>query len=1509
MEERITKNKYFPHSQGLYDPCFEHDSCGVGFVCDIKGNKSNDVISKGLEVLRRLSHRGATGADPDTGDGAGILMQLPYKFFACECEKEGISIPDSGFYGTGLVFLPKDKKEREFCKAIFGKIVKKERGCILGWRSVPVDDSVIGVTAKNTAPIIEQIFISFKLEGLDLERRLYIIRKEVENAISHAYADKKLFFYIVSLSSRIFIYKGLLKPEQLSRFFLDLKSSDIESALSLVHSRYSTNTFATWDLSQPFRFIAHNGEINTLRGNINWMRGREKLLESKVFGRKLKKLMPVIVPGGSDSAALDNVFELLVLSGRSLTHAMSMLIPSAWEQNKLLDKKVRLFYQYHACLMEPWDGPAAVAFTDGKSIGAVLDRNGLRPARYIITKTGVVIMASEVGVLDIPPQEILSSGRLEPGKIFFIDTDAGEIIEDHKIKNNLALNNEYDLWIKNNTIELSQLKNGALNNNSCEPLRLLKAFGYTREDLKTIVKPMAEDAQEPIGSMGNDTPLAVLSLKPQLLFNYFRQLFAQVTNPAIDPIREEIVTSLETYLGPEKNILDEGPGHCHKLLVKDPVLNNLQLAKIRNIRINGFKTKVISLLFKVSARNDFKKIIDRVCKDAALAIKEGYTFVILSDRGVNKNYAALPSLLAVSAAHQYLVRKGLRKHISIILESAEPREVHNFALLFGYGADCVNPYLGISAVESLVEEGEIKHSKDKAVSNYVKAINKGILKVLSKMGISTLQSYRGAQIFEAVGLGKEVIEKYFPGTPSRINGASLKIIAKEVYLRHKAAFLDKKSGDLLESSGFYQWKRDGEFHLWNPDTISFLQDAVRENDLNKYREFSRLINDQSRNPVTLRSLLKFNKAKSIPLGRVEPVRDLVRHFATGAMSFGSISKVTHETIAIAMNRLGGRSNTGEGGEDPNRFYPLPNGDSARSAIKQVASGRFGVTANYLINADEIQIKIAQGAKPGEGGQLPGHKVSEIIARTRYTTPGVTLISPPPHHDIYSIEDLAQLIFDLKNINPSARISVKLVSEVGVGTVAAGVAKGHADMILISGGDGGTGASPLSSIKHAGLPWELGLSETHQTLVLNNLRSRVRLQADGQMRTGRDVAIAAILGAEEFGFCTAVLITLGCVMLRHCNLNNCSVGIATQNSELEKRFSGKPEYIINYFNFIAQELREIMSSLGVSRLEDLVGRVDLLELNRGVLPWKAKRIDLSRVLYKPCVPQDVITHYAIKQDYGISNILDLKLIKLVKDAIDKGVPVKVNSKIQNINRAVGAMLSSEVLKKHGEKGLPEDTIYCRFKGIAGQSFGAFLSSGITFELEGMANDYVAKGISGGKVIIYPDKLSDYRPESNILIGNTAFYGAINGEAYIRGVAGERFCIRNSGLNAVVEGVGDHGLEYMTGGRVVVLGKTGRNFAAGMSGGIAYCLDFEGDFHKRCNPDMVLLEGLNETDILFIRKLLADHYKYTLSSVAKNVLNDWKVYANKFVKVMPVEYKRILKENGGKEVSVSGEYTDG
>jgi len=1464
---------------GLYDPQFESDSCGVGFVVDIKGRKSSGTIRSGLEVLRRLSHRGAVGADPRTGDGAGILIQIPHEFLK---KASGLRLPSPGEYGAGLVFLPADPEKREASKKTIEKIIRQEKQVLIGWRDVPTDDSVIGEGARKTRPGMEQVFIARnkKLKDqLHFERKLYLIRKQIEKE----FRSQEL--YVTNLSSRTLSYKGLLMPGQVEDFFPDLKSDEMKSAIALVHSRYSTNTFPTWDLAQPFRFLAHNGEINTLRGNVNWMRARESELKSELFGSDIKKLKPVIVPGGSDSAAIDNMLELLVLAGRSLPHAMMMLIPSAWEKNKQMNRKLKAFYKYHACFMEPWDGPAAIAFTDGTRVGAVLDRNGLRPARYIVTKDDMVVMASEVGVLDIPPEDVERSGRLEPGKIFYIDTGEGRIIHDEEVKRTVSNLYPYEQWVEDNLSMIDDLPLPEADKKKITDLiPSLAAFGYTREDLKMIIRPMAQDGIEPVGSMGNDTPHAVLSSKPQLIYNYFRQLFAQVTNPPIDPIREESVMSAISFIGVHRNILEESPEHCGKIRLKEPILTDENLLRLKKISAKGYSTKTISLLYRAGRKDLFKKRIDRICDEAKEAIKDGYTFIILSDRGVDENFAAIPALLATGAVHHCLVSNSIRGKIGIIVESGEPREVHHFALLFAFGADSVNPYLAFETIRLLLKDGDVDLPKGIALKNFRVAAEKGIKKIISKMGISTLRSYRGAQIFEALGLSDEVIDKCFAGTISRVGGATFDALAEETDLRHKAAFSSGAASQSdLETGGIYQWKKDGEFHLWNPESIAALQDSVRSDDYEKFKKFVRLINNPPY-PTTLRNLLKLRKAKPIPLDEVEPAGEIFKRFATGAMSYGSISRGAHETIAVAMNRIGGRSNTGEGGEDPERFHPLPNGDSKRSAIKQVASGRFGVTANYLANADEIQIKIAQGAKPGEGGQLPGHKVSAVIAKTRYTTPGVTLISPPPHHDIYSIEDLAQLIFDLKNANPKARISVKLVSEPGVGTVAAGVAKGHADMILISGGDGGTGASPRSSIRHAGLPWELGLAETHQTLVLNNLRSRVRLQTDGQIRTGKDIAVAAILGAEEFGFATTLLIVMGCVMLRHCHLNNCSVGVATQDEVLEKRFRGKADEVVRFFRFLALNLREVMADLGVRKIEDLIGRTDLLEVDESLLPRKAKGLDFSKMLCKPDVPKSVGLFKTVEQDHKIDGVLDRKLIKLGG---------KGNIKISNSDRSVGAMLSNSVISVHGEGGLPDDAMHFKFNGVAGQSFGAFLAHGITFELEGLANDYIGKGISGGKIIVYPDKRSDFDPQENIVIGNTTFYGAISGEAYIRGRAGERFCIRNSGVDAVVEGVGDHGCEYMTGGRVVVIGETGRNFAAGMSGGIAYVYAEPKVFWDRCNKDMVEIEKLDSEDKETVLRLLTNHYRYTGSPVAKKILNDFYKESRNFIKVIPIEYKRVLE----------------
>ncbi|MFH1318610.1 MAG: glutamate synthase large subunit, partial [Candidatus Omnitrophota bacterium] len=1337
------KKNGFPKKQGLYDPQFEKDSCGVGFVCDIKGRSSHKIVEQGLAVLRRLTHRGAVGADPETGDGAGLLLQMPHSFFKKAAAAVKIDLPSEGEYGAGLVFLPPDIEERLFCKEVFYKAIKAQGQTLLGWRPVPVNNSAIGKTARRTQPRFGQVFIGRNKSvatQIEFERKLYLIRKQVEKSIRSSRLNQKSFFYITNLSCRTFSYKGLLMPRQLDKFFPDLTDRVMTSAIALVHSRYSTNTHPTWDLAQPFRFLAHNGEINTLRGNINWMKAREGLLQSPFFGKDIEKLKPILVPDLSDSATMDNAFELLFLGGRPLWQVMMMLIPAAWEKDFSLDKKLRDFYKYHACIMEPWDGPAAIAVTDGVSVGACLDRNGLRPGRYIVTKDGLVVMASEVGVLDIAAQDIKVCGRLKPGKMFYIDTKEGRIVTDEEVKSKASSLCDYSAWIKSNMLDLARLpKPKTKKIKQQNSLMLMKVAGITREDLKMIVGPMAETGVEPTGSMGCDIPLAIFSKKSKLLFNYFKQLFAQVTNPAIDPIREDCVMSYETFLGPQKNILDETPHHCRKLRVENPILTNEELEKIRAIKKNGFKTKTISTLFKANENEDFLNAIDRICKESVNAIRGGYTFIVLSDRGINKDLAALPAPLAVGAVHHHLVRESMRAQISIIVESIEPREAHHYALLFGYGADCVNPRLAYETISYLINEGNLSLLRDNAIKNYRQAVVNGILKILSKMGISTLQSYRGAQIFEALGVSQQVIDRCFTGTSSRIGGVGFMVIREETLARHSQAFTPNIAGTpYLSTGGLYQWRKDGEFHLWNPESISALQDATRKGDYNRYKEFSQMINDQTKNPTTLRSLFKFKEHKSISINKVQTQKELLKRFVTGAMSFGSISAGAHQTLAIAMNRLGGKSNTGEGGEEPLRFKPFSNGDCARSAIKQVASGRFGVTTNYLVNADEIQIKIAQGAKPGEGGQLPGHKVSATIARIRYTTPGVMLISPPPHHDIYSIEDLAQLIFDLKNVNPRARISVKLVSEVGVGTIAAGVAKGHADMILISGGDGGTGASPMSSIQHAGLPWELGVSETHQTLILNDLRSRVRLQTDGQMRTGRDVAIAALLGAQEFGFCTSVLIVMGCVMLRHCHLNNCSVGVATQDDILQKRFCGNPDHVENYIRFIVQELREIMARIGVKTIDEMVGRTDLLEVDKRSIPSKARGIDYSKILYKPEVSKKVGKYWQIKQNHQIANVLDKKLIRLAKPALEKRQVVQECVEIKNSNRTTGAMLSGEVCRNFGEEGLAKDTIHFKFNGVAGQSFGAWLACGVTFELEGLANDYVGKGMFGGKIIIYPPK---------------------------------------------------------------------------------------------------------------------------------------------------------------------------
>jgi glutamate synthase (NADPH/NADH) large chain len=1480
----------------------ERGACGIGFVASIEGRKSHELILKGIQILINLTHRGAAGCDPETGDGAGILIQIPHTFFSRECARLGFTLPAPGTYGAGMVFLPVERHERVLCEGILEKIVHQEGLTLLGWRDTPVDATHIGRLARSTQPYIQQIFVGCA-PGMDqdaLERKLYVIRKRAENEVAQSDLKSKGRFYIPSLSSRTIVYKGLLLAPQIARFYEELSDPEVISAFCLVHQRFSTNTFPTWQLAHPFRYICHNGEINTLRGNINWMQARHSMLASPLFGADIKKVLPVIAPGGSDSANLDNAVELLVLSGRSLPHVMAMLVPEAWESDPTVPEDVRGFYEYHASLMEPWDGPAALAFTDGRLIGAKLDRNGLRPTRYLLTTDGLVVMASEVGVLPVRPEEVRSKGRLEPGHMLLVDTERGRLISNEEIEKELAARRPYAQWIRENQITLHQLPAPSRVQPTDHDTILMRqrAFGYTDEDLRFLMIPMARDGQEPLGSMGHDAPLACLSDKPQMLFSYFKQLFAQVTNPPIDPIREELVMSLTGFIGSEGNLLDETPAHCHTLKLPRPIVTNRDLEKFRRVSWGDFLATTLPILFRVDGGEEMERALDNLCRSASLAIKSGYTLLILSDRGVDKEYAPIPSLLALSAVHNHLVREETRNQVALIIESGEPREVMHFALLLGYGASAINPYLAIETLEDLHARGHFPpdFTFDRVLKNYLKAVDKGLLKIFSKMGISTLQSYCGAQIFEAIGLNRTLVDRYFTGTASRIEGVGMDVLAREALTKHELSMQRPTDSDLeLEAGGAYQYRVQGELHLVNPLSVSKLQHAVRQSSFETFQEFARLVNDQSRELLTLRGLLEFRPAgPPIPLADVEPAADIVKRFTTGAMSFGSISKEAHETLAIAMNRIGGRSNTGEGGEDEARFRPGPNGESRRSAVKQVASGRFGVTTNYLVNADELQIKIAQGAKPGEGGQLPGHKVDKVVARIRCSIPGVTLISPPPHHDIYSIEDLAQLIYDLKNANPQARISVKLVAEVGVGTIAAGVAKAHADVILISGYDGGTGASPLSSIRHAGIPWELGLAETQQVLVANDLRSRVRLQVDGKLATGRDVAIAALLGAEEFGFSTLALISLGCVMMRKCHLNVCPVGIATQDPELRRKFQGRPEHLINFFFYVAEEVRQIMAQLGFRKMDQMIGRVDCLTKREAVDHWKAQGLDFSSVLYNPPVPSHVGRRCLVAQNHGLDKALDYKLIEHAQEALESRVPVSFRLPIRNVHRSVGAMLSGEIARRYGSAGLPEDTVQFEFQGSAGQSFGAFLAKGVTLRLEGDANDYVGKGLSGGKLIIYPLRSSLFQPEENILVGNVVLYGATSGEAYFNGIAGERFAIRNSGASAVVEGVGDHGCEYMTRGTVVVLGRTGRNFAAGMNGGIAYVLDKTGEFAAtRCNRASVDLEPVTEPqDAETLQQLVARHGELTGSPLAKWILENWDQMLAKFVKVFPHEYKRVL-----------------
>ncbi len=1491
-----------PRRQGLYDPANERDACGIGFVVNINGERSHDIVLKGLQILVNLRHRGACGCDPETGDGAGILIQIPHEFLARECKTYGFTLPAAGQYGVAMCFLPVELQQRLTCEGLCERIAREEGLTVLGWRDMPVEGNSIGRVARASQPYIEQFFAGCPA-GMDqdaFERKLYVVRKRVESAVAGSDLRDKNFFYIPSFSSRTIVYKGLLLAHQIGDFYAELLDPETISALCLVHQRFSTNTFPTWQLAHPYRYICHNGEINTVRGNINWMHARQAVLETPQF-EDIRKLFPVIQENGSDSAALDNAVELLMLSGRSLPHTMAMLIPEAWDADTAMPDEKRAFYEYHASLMEPWDGPAAVAFTDGRVIGATLDRNGLRPARYLKTKDGLLVMASESGVLPIKPEDIELKGRLRPGRMLLVDLEQGRIVPDDEIKQGLARRKPYGEWLKQNQITLESLPEPprVIASNHKTVLMRQRCFGYTDEDLRLLIAPMGLNGEEAIGSMGTDTPLACLSDRPQSLFNYFKQLFAQVTNPPIDPIREQLVMSLTSYIGNERNILDETPEHCQTLRLNHPLLTNRDLEKLRRVSRGDLLACTLPMLFRVSDGEDgLKRSLDSLCRDASLAIESGYTLLILSDRGVNDEFAPIPSLLALTAVHNSLVREGTRTGVALIIESGEPREVMHFSLLIGYGASAVNPYLAIETIEQMVNDGFFPDGFDfaKALTNYKKAINKGLLKVFSKMGISTLQSYRGAHIFEAIGLNRELVDEYFTGTPSRIEGVGLDVLAREALAKHAFAVRPVSEAETeLAVGGNYQYRINGEYHLLNPETVSKLQHAVRRESFATFQEYSQLIDRQNKHLCTLRGLMELKLApRPIPLEEVEPAAEIVKRFASGAMSFGSISKEAHETLAIAMNRIGGRSNTGEGGEDQARYVTLPNGDSKRSAIKQVASGRFGVTANYLINAEELQIKIAQGAKPGEGGQLPGHKVDAEIARVRHSIPGVTLISPPPHHDIYSIEDLAQLIYDLKNVNPRARISVKLVAEVGVGTVAAGVAKAHADAVLVSGHDGGTGASPLSSLKHAGVPWELGVAETQQVLVMNDLRSRIRLQTDGKLQTGRDVMVAALLGAEEFGFSTAPLVAMGCIMMRKCHLNTCPVGIATQNPALRKKFEGTPENVINYFFFVAEEVRQWMAKLGIREMNDLIGRVDLLEMRPAIDHWKARGLDFSSILYNPQVPSRIGRRCLISQDHGLKEALDLKLLDLAKDAIEHRLPVDLKMPIRNVHRTVGAMLSGEVARRYGSEGLPDDTIRIQFSGSAGQSFGAFLAKGLTLRLEGDANDYVGKGLSGGKLAVYPPQTSSFLPEQNILIGNTVLYGATTGEAYFNGVAGERFAVRNSGAVTVVEGVGDHGCEYMTAGTVVILGATGKNFAAGMSGGIAYVFDETGEFSKiLCNKEGVDLDPIFETaDIQSLRSLITKHVDYTGSPRGKWILENFSEMLPKFVKVFPHEYKRVL-----------------
>lgn len=1491
-------------NKGLYRPEFERDACGIGFVANIKGNKSHQIVSDALTVLENMEHRGACGCESNTGDGAGILIQTPHAFFFDECLKLGVHLPAFGKYGVGVVFFPKDVRSREECRELFVHTAEELGLEILAWRKVPVNPDGIGYTARSVEPEIEQVFIACPdhvTDPMSFERKLFVLRNYASNLINNSIKKDAVGFYIASLSYKVVVYKGQLTSLQVRQYYPDLSNKKIVSALGLVHSRFATNTFPSWKLAQPFRFIAHNGEINTLQGNLNWIKTNEKGFTSPYFTQKeMEMLLPLISGSQSDSASLDNMIELLTMTGRSLPHVMMMLIPEAWDGDDQMDPVKKAFYEFHASIMEPWDGPASISFTDGKIIGATLDRNGLRPSRYCVTSDDRVIMASETGVLPIDPSLIIEKGRLQPGKMFVVNMEEGRIISDKELKEQICNQKPYSDWLNKYKIRLNELPEPRVAFTHLEHdqvFKYQKSFGYSTEDLETIIAPMALDGKEPVGSMGTDIPLAILSDQPQHLSSYFKQLFAQVTNPPIDPIRERLVMSLATFVGNNGNMLIEDPLSCHTVALKHPVLTNHDLEKIRSIDTGIFQAKTLQCYFRADGSpGALKKALDRICRYAVDAVEDGFEVLILQDRAIDSDHAPIPSLLSTAAIHHHLIRKGYRGKVGIIVEAGDVWEVHHFACLIGFGATAINPYLALSSIRDMKLSGKLKTELEveKLKKNYIKAINEGLLKVFSKMGISTLQSYQGAQIFEIIGLNQDVVDKYFTGAVSRIEGMGLDEIAKEALTKHLRGFSRKSIPvDRLPVGGVFQWKRKGEYHLFNPQTIHLLQHSTRTGDYGLFKKYSKLVNDQSEKACTLRSLFEFSpKRTAIPIEEVEPAENIYKRFATGAMSFGSISWEAHTTLAIAMNRLGGKSNTGEGGEDEIRYTPLANGDSMRSSIKQVASARFGVTSQYLTEADELQIKMAQGAKPGEGGQLPGHKVDDWIGRVRHSTPGVGLISPPPHHDIYSIEDLAQLIFDLKNANRNARISVKLVSKAGVGTIAAGVAKAKADVVLISGHDGGTGASPVSSIRHAGLPWELGLAEAQQTLVRNKLRGRVVLQADGQMKTGKDIAIATLLGAEEWGVATAALVVEGCILMRKCHLNTCPVGVATQDPELRKRFNGAAEYVVNFIQFLTAELREIMASMGYRTIEEMVGQSDALTIREGISHWKYSKLNLSPILYKE--PHDPYTSLkkSEEQDHGIADVLDWKLIEQADPALQKGSKVFIQSTVKNTDRTTGTMLSNEITRKYGATGLPDETIHIKLRGTAGQSFGAFNTKGVLLELEGDANDYFGKGLSGAKLIVYPDKQSTFVPEDNIIIGNVAFYGATSGKAFIRGKAGERFSVRNSGATAVVEGVGDHGCEYMTGGTVVILGNVGRNFAAGMSGGIAYVYDINGVLNEQCNKEMVDLDPVDDQDLVLLTRLLEEHSSLTQSKIASFILSDLENQRSHFVKVFPKDYKKVL-----------------